>query len=49
MADTELIAAVAAVVGEIIKMKHAKSKKTKEIWVRKWIQRRKENHTSLGL
>lgn len=37
MADTELIDAVAAVAGEIIKIKRTKSKKTKRIWVRKRI------------
>ncbi|KAL1509027.1 hypothetical protein ABEB36_003833 [Hypothenemus hampei] len=40
MADVELIAAVAAVVGELVKLKRNNSRKTKKIWVRQWIQRR---------
>lgn len=41
MADTQLTAAVAAVIGEIVKIKRKRNKKTKKIWVRKWIARRR--------
>lgn len=41
MADRAKICAVAAVIGEIInKIQRRKKRKTKKIWVRKWIARR---------
>lgn len=41
MADREIICAVAAVIGEIIKkIQRRKKRKTKKMWVRKWIARR---------